>query len=161
MAVLLTGCESYESSGMESGPKKAFENWLTIVENRDFEGMWGKLSLTGKERFNSSWEDEKENLAKASAEFKAGFMKRYRFANWDEIKNEDSKAFFIRSMAVNDDGKIPQKYKLLRQSVINKFDFQNNGNSCILTFKGTDGNLLPLKMKLQKEGEEWRVIRMP
>ena len=161
MTLSFTGCQNDEVSGIEAGPNAAFHNWITIMENRDFSEMWNKLSLTGKERFSYSWDDEKENLAKASSEFKAGFMKRYRFSTWAEVESEDAGAFFVRSMAINDDGKVPRKYKLLKKSTIDKYDFQNNGNACVLTFKGPDGNLLPLKMKLQKEGEDWQIIRMP
>jgi len=160
--ILFSGCfGDYESSGMESAPRASFEEWLNIVERGDFVAMWHKLSLTGKERFRYAWEDEKENLAKSSDEFKAAFMKRYGFSTWAEVKNEDAGAFFARSMKVNDDGKLPEKYKLLRKSTISNFEFQSNGNACILTFKGPDGILLPLKMKLQKEGDDWRIIRMP
>lgn len=160
--ILFSGCTGgADSSGMEAAPRAAFENWLEIIESSDFAGMWDKLSLTGKERFRYAWEDEKENLTKASSEFKAGFIKRYGFSSFDEVLDEDAASFFVRSMKVNDDGKLPKKYKVLKESTISNFEFLNNGNACILTFKDAAGSLLPLKMKLQKEGEDWNVIRMP
>jgi hypothetical protein len=160
--VFFSGCiDDHDSSGMEAAPREAFESWLQIIETGDFAGMWDKLSLTGKERFSYAWEDEKENLTKSSAEFKEGFIKRYGFSSFDEVLNEDAGSFFVRSMKVNDDGKFPQKYSVLKESTIDNFEFLNNGNACILTFKDSKGNFLPLKMKLQKEGEDWTVIRMP
>ena len=144
-----------------SGPREAFHQWIEIIETRDFAGMWKKLPMTAKERFSYSWDEEKDQLARSSEEFKQGFIKRYGYSGWAEIKNEDARGFFIRSMSVNDDGKFPKKYSILKESTIENFEYLNNGNACIITFKGPQGNVLPLKMKFQKEGEDWQVIRMP
>jgi len=162
MVMILAGCigggGSYDT---DAGPRKAFHDWVEIMELGDFAGMWNRLPMTGKERFHSAWEEEKANLAKSSEDFKTGFMKRYGFSSWADVKTEDAASFFVRSMGVCDDGKTPQKYKILKKSTVHEFKYLSNGNSCVLTFKSADGVVLPLKMKLQKEGDMWQVIRMP
>lgn len=147
--------------GMDAGPTKAFEKWLRIMENNDYESMWNQLSISAKERFRYAWDDEKESLSKSSKAFKDSFMKTYGFQSWDELQNEKAEEFFVRAMGNYPKTELPRKYEILKKAKIHDINYVDGGTACILTFLDEDGSPLPMKMKMLREGSNWKVVRLP
>ncbi len=163
--ILFTGCigDSNDdgAKGMDVGPTKAFRKWVSTIENNDYGTMWAQLPITAKERFRYAWDDEKEQLAKSPQAVKTKFMKVYGFSSWKELQEEEAAAFFKRSMGRYPTGKLPTKYQLLKKAKVHKITYADEGTSCIVTFLDEDGSPLPMRMKMLREGEEWKVVRLP
>ena len=165
VSLLFAGCfggdDDDGAKGMDVGPTRAFKKWVSTVENNDYATMWAQLPITAKERFRYAWEDEKEQLEKSSKQMKDKFLKVYGFSSWDELKKEDAASFFVRSMGRYPKGKLPTKYQLLKKAKVHKITYADEGTSCIVTFLDEDGSPLPMRMKMLREGDEWKVVRLP
>lgn len=161
-ALAFVGCREEQShAGMDAGPAAAFRRWIAAVEVDDYRAMWNQLPITAKERFRYAWDDEREELKKATAEGRKRFMEAYGFSSWKEIENEEAEAFFVRSMGRYPKGKLPTKYQLLKKATIHKITYGDEGTSCIVTFLDEDGSPLPMRMKMLREGNDWKVVRLP
>ncbi len=157
------GCFGPEGArGIDAGPTKTFVKWVETIEQNDYTSMWKMLPITAKERFRYAWDDEKEQLKKSTVEMKSRFMKVYGFQNWSEIENEEAADFFVRSMgSFPKEKEIPMKYKLLKKAKIHKIIYGDEGSSCIVSFISPEGQILPMQMKMLREGNDWKVVRLP
>jgi len=164
VAFVAAGCfgpADDQARGMDAGPARAFKKWVATVEANDYRSMWEQLPITAKERFRYAWDDEKEQLEKSPLEARTRFMEVYGFASWTDVKGEEADAFFIRSMGRYPAGKLPTKYELLKRARIHKIVYGDEGTSCMVTFLDADGSPLPLRMKMLREGDDWKVVRLP
>lgn len=158
----VAGCGSSPStSGLDAGPTAAFRAWVAVVENRDYTAMWNLLPETSRERFGFSWDAEKEGLETASPEVQERFLSVYGFESMDQVRAEDARGFFIRSMGRYPKEDLPPKYELLKKAKVQGVAYADDGSSADLTFVDEDGSPLPMRMKMIREGDTWKVVRLP
>lgn len=158
----LAGCgSSPDTSGVDAGPTAAFRAWVAVVEERDYTAMWNLLPETSRERFAFSWDAEKEGLEAAPAEVQERFLSVYGFDSMDQVRAEDARGFFIRSMGRYPKEDLPTKYELLKKAKVQGVTYGDDGLTADLTFVDEDGSPLPMRMKMIREGDTWKVVRLP
>jgi hypothetical protein len=156
------GCgSSPDTSGLDAGPKAAFRAWVAVVEGRDYAAMWKLLPETSRDRFAFSWDAEREGLETAPDEVQGRFLSVYGFQSMDQVRAEDARGFFIRSMGRYPKEDLPTKYELLKKAKVQHVAYGDDGATPDLTFDDEDGSPLPMRMKMIREGDTWKVVRLP
>jgi hypothetical protein len=160
VVVMVLGC-GQSTADKHPGPRKAFDQWLAAVTTDDYRALWNLLPASAQQRYAMSWDKEREALEQAGPEDRERFVQVYGFQSFDQLQSESAEDFFVRSMGRYPNEGVPRKYEILQKASFHEVTYGDGGLSCLVTFLDEHGSPLPMKMKMVKEGTDWKVVRLP